>query len=63
MSDLFSIYEDSLNIVLKTLNSSLESERLNDALLENIHNNLKEAKRIVCIIFINIDKTNGIRNI
>lgn len=47
MSDLFPIYEDSLKIVIKTLNSTLQSEKINESVLENLHSNIKEAKRIV----------------
>ena len=52
MSDLFAIYEDSLNIVLKQITSitssmkNLSKEKTENALNE-AHNNLKEANRIV----------------
>ena len=54
MSDLFSIYEDSLNIVIKNVGkimnsmNNLSKEKTESALNE-AHNNLKEANRIVTI--------------
>lgn len=52
MSDLFSIYEDSLNIVLKNISQiissmkNLSKEKTENALNE-AHSNLKEADRII----------------
>lgn len=52
MSDLFSIYEDSLNIVLKSINQTFDSvknlskEKTENA-LNQLHSVLKEADRIV----------------
>jgi hypothetical protein len=52
MSDLFSIYEDSLNIVLKNISTIVEtmnnlSKEKTESALDNAHNNMKEADRIV----------------
>lgn len=52
MSDLFSIYEDSLNIVLKNITTVIESmshlsKEKTESALDDAHNNLKEAERIV----------------
>ena len=54
MSDLFSIYEDSLNIVLKNVTTITEhmnhlSKEKTESALNDAHNNLKEADRIVRI--------------
>jgi hypothetical protein len=54
MSDLFSIYEDSLNIVLKNISTIIEninnlSKDKTESALNDAHNNLKEADRIVII--------------
>ena len=62
MSDLFSLYEDSLNIVLRkittvTENMSNLSKEKTESALEETNKNVKEAERIV--ILFNIDKTNG----
>lgn len=52
MSDLFSIYEDSLNIVIKNIHQIIDSmknlskDKTENALNE-AHNSLKEADRIV----------------
>ena len=54
MSDLFSIYEDSLNIVLKRISSvsdtlnNLSKEKTESALVD-AENSIKEAERIVNI--------------
>jgi len=54
MSDLFSIYEDSLNIVLKNITTitehmnNLSKEKAESAIFDG-NNNLKEADRIVSI--------------
>ena len=52
MSDLFSIYEDSLNIVLRNITTIIEtmnnlSKEKTETALSDAHNNLKEAERIV----------------
>jgi hypothetical protein len=52
MSDLFSLYEDSLNIVLRKVTTVIEtmnnlSKEKTESALEDTHNNLKEADRIV----------------
>jgi hypothetical protein len=52
MSDLFSIYEDSLKIVLANINTTLEkinnlSKEKTEYALSDCNNNLKEAERIV----------------
>ena len=54
MSDLFSIYEDSLNIVLKNINTVMEhmnhlSKEKTESALNDANNNLKEAERIVIL--------------
>lgn len=52
MSDLYSIYEDSLNIILRSINQIIDSmknlskEKTENALNE-AHNNLKEADHVV----------------
>ena len=57
MSDLFSLYEDSLNIVLRKITtvtenmSNLSNEKTESA-LEETNKNVKEAERIVIIILI-----------
>lgn len=58
MSDLYSIYEDSLNIILRNINRIIDSiknlskEKTENALNE-AHNNLKEADRVVNKQYIN----------
>lgn len=52
MSDLFSIYEDSLNIVLKNIQMMTEtmnnlSKEKTESALEDGHKNIQEAERIV----------------
>jgi hypothetical protein len=52
MSDLFSIYEDSLNIVLKNIQTVTEtlnnlSKEKTESALEDTHKNILEAERIV----------------
>jgi hypothetical protein len=52
MSDLFSLYEDSLNIVIRKVYTIIESmsnlsKEKAEAALDDAHNNLKEADRIV----------------
>ena len=52
MSDLFSIYEDSLNIVLRNITTIIESmnnlsKEKTETALNDAHSNLKEAERIV----------------
>jgi hypothetical protein len=52
MSDLFSLYEDSLNIVLKKITTVVEnipnlSKEKTESALEDANNNIKEADRIV----------------
>jgi hypothetical protein len=52
MSDLFSIYEDSLNIVLKNIQTMTEtmsnlSKEKTESALEDGHKNIQEAERIV----------------
>jgi hypothetical protein len=52
MSDLFSLYEDSLNIVIRKVYSIIESmsnlsKEKAEGALDDAHNNLKEADRIV----------------
>lgn len=59
MSDLFSIYEDSLNIVLRNITIIIEtmnnlSKEKTESALNDAHNNLKEAERIVKIYFLNL---------
>lgn len=54
MSDLFSIYEDSLNIVLKNISTVTEtlnnlSKEKTESALEDAYKNVIEAERIVCI--------------
>jgi hypothetical protein len=69
MSDLFSIYEDSLNIVLRNITTIIEtmnnlSKEKTETALNDAHNNLKEAERIVLkIITLYLAKTNGLRNL
>lgn len=70
MSDLFSIYEDSLNIVLKNITTVIESmnnlsKEKTESALNDAHNNLKEADRIVKFIIklCLLVKTDGSRNI
>jgi hypothetical protein len=59
MSDLFSLYEDSLNIVLRKITIVIESipnlskEKTENA-LEDANNNIKEAEKIVNNYFIKI---------
>jgi hypothetical protein len=71
MSDLFSIYEDSLNIVLKNIQTVTEtlnnlSKEKTESALEDTHKNILEAERIVYLKLFNkkqhlqIAKTNGI---
>jgi hypothetical protein len=55
MSDLFSIHEDSLNIVLKNITTIVEhmnhlSKEKTESALNDTHNNLKEAERIVRLL-------------
>jgi hypothetical protein len=52
MSDLFSLYEDSLNIVIRKVGVIIESlsnlsKEKAEAALNDAHSNLKEAERIV----------------
>ena len=52
MSDLFSIYEDSLNSVLRNITSVIEtmhnlSKEKTESALNETNNNIKEAERIV----------------
>ncbi len=52
MSDLFSIYEDSLNVVLRNITNIIEimhnlSKEKTESALNDAHSNLKEAERIV----------------
>lgn len=52
MSDLFSLYEDSLNIVMRKITNVVEtlsnlSKDKTEAALADANNNLKEAERIV----------------
>ena len=54
MSDLFSIYEDSLNSVLRNITSVIEimhnlSKEKTESALNETNNNVKEAERIVSI--------------
>jgi hypothetical protein len=54
MSDLFSLYEDSLNIVLRKITTVMEtmnnlSKEKTESALEDTNKNLKEADRIVWI--------------
>lgn len=57
MSDLYSIYEDSLNIVVKNIHQIIDSmkhlskDKTENALNE-AHNCLKEADRIVSLTFV-----------
>lgn len=65
MSDLFSIYEDSLNSVLRNITSVIEimhnlSKEKTESALNETNSNVKEAERIVLIF--NKVKTNGIGN-
>lgn len=55
MSDLFSLYEDSLNIVMRKVITIIESisnlsKDKTESALSDAHGNLKEAERIVFII-------------
>jgi len=52
MSDLFSIYEDSLNIVIRNIQTVTEtlnnlSKEKTESALEDTHKNILEAERIV----------------
>jgi hypothetical protein len=52
MSDLFSIYEDGLNSVLRNITSVIEtmhnlSKEKTESALNETNNNIKEAERIV----------------
>jgi len=56
MSDLFSIYEDSLNIVLRNISTVTEnlnnlSKEKTESALEDAHKNVVEAERIVKLNF------------
>jgi hypothetical protein len=52
MSDLFSLYEDSLNIVLRKITTVVEnipnlSKEKTESALEDANTNIKEAEKIV----------------
>ncbi|MCQ2821141.1 MAG: hypothetical protein MJ252_28105 [archaeon] len=54
MSDLFSLYEDSLNSVLKRIKQTLStvknlSKDQTENALNQMHNEIKEAERIVIL--------------
>jgi hypothetical protein len=52
MSDLFSLYEDSLNMVLRKITTVIESipnlsKEKTESALEDANSNIKEAEKIV----------------
>ena len=59
MSEIFSIFEDSLKIVLKNINKSLNKSSLNDDDMEKLHFNMKEAQRIIRQMELEINSKNN----
>jgi hypothetical protein len=59
MSEIFSIFEDSLKIVLKNINKSLNKSSLNDNDMEKLHFNMKEAQRIIRQMELEINSKNN----
>ena len=59
MSEIFSIFEDSLKIVLKNINKSLNKSSLNDDDMEKLHFNMKEAQRIIRQMVLEINSKNN----
>ena len=58
MSEIFSIFEDSLKIVLKNIKKSLKKSSLNDNDMEKLHFNMKEAQRIIRQMELEINSKN-----
>ncbi len=59
MSEIFSIFEDSLKIVLKNIKKSINKSSLNDNDMEKLHFNMKEAQRIIRQMELEINSKNG----
>ena len=59
MSEIFSIFEDSLKIVLKNINKSLNKSSLKDDDMEKLHFNMKEAQRIIRQMELEINSKNN----
>jgi hypothetical protein len=59
MSEIFSIFEDSLKIVLKNINKSLNKSSLNDDDMDKLHFNMKEAQRIIRQMELEINSKNN----
>ena len=59
MSEIFSIFEDSLKIVLKNIKKSINKSSLNDNDMEKLHFNMKEAQRIIRQMELEINSKNN----
>ena len=59
MSEIFSIFEDSLKIVLKNIKKSINKSSLTDNDMEKLHFNMKEAQRIIKQMELEINSKNG----
>ena len=59
MSEIFSIFEDSLKIVLKNIKKSINKSSLTDNDMEKLHFNMKEAQRIIRQMELEINSKNG----
>ena len=59
MSEIFSIFEDSLKIVLKNIKKSINKSSLTDNDMEKLHFNMKEAQRIIRQMELEINSKNN----